>query len=135
MTSVTLATVAVSCASGPSSEALAGSRPPPTTTTTEPPPEGVTIVKITEGAFRPANVDLDVNETPVVHWRHDDIAERQYVIEARVRDDIVPFMSGTIAAGDIFEVDFSGLPPDIYRYFSFLGNQRIVGSIDTRPAQ
>jgi hypothetical protein len=32
-------------------------------------------------------------------------------------------------------VDFSELEPNIYRYFSFLGNNRVPGSIDTRPEQ
>ena len=43
--------------------------------------------------------------------------------------------SPLLTPGDTFQVDFSGLETAIYRYYSFLGNNRIPGSIDTRPQQ
>ena len=123
-----LALVATACASGPSSDDL---RPPTTTTTTEPPPEGVIIVSINNGAFRPSNLDVNVEETPIVRWVHEDTAEREYVIEARNGE----FISPPLNTGDEFEFDFSTLEPAIYRYFSFLGLTRVPGTVDTRPEQ
>jgi len=32
-------------------------------------------------------------------------------------------------------VDFREFPPALYRYNTFLGNQRIPGLVDTRPAR
>ena len=64
--------IGTSTSSGPSEDAAAASVRPPTTTTTEPPPEGVAIVKITGGAFRPSNLDIKLEETPVVQWRHEE---------------------------------------------------------------
>ncbi len=122
------ALVATACASGPSSENL---RPPTTTTTTEPPPEGVVIVSINNGAFRPSNLDVDIDETPIVRWVHEDTADREYVVEARNGE----FQSPPLNTGDTFEFDFSTLEPAIYRYFSFLGLTRVPGTVDTRPEQ
>ncbi len=119
------------CASGPSDAALAGGREPTTTTTTEPPPEGVVIVVIEGGRFRPSNLKIDLNEFQIVEWRHEDVAEREYTLEARNGE----FTSDLLTPGDTYRFDFSELEPGIYRYFSFLGNNRIPGSIDTRPAQ
>lgn len=120
--------VAVACASGPSSDDL----PAPTvTTTTEPPPEGTTIVTISNGSFRPSNLDIDLTKTPIVRWVHEDVAEREYVIVARNGE----FESPTLTPGDIFEVDFSAFEPDIYRYNATLGNSRVPGTVDTRPEQ
>ncbi len=31
-----------------------------------------------------------------------------------------------------FEFDFSALEPEIYRYYTFIGNQRVPGMVDTR---
>ena len=129
---VLLALVLGACASGPSEEALAAARAPTTTTTTEPPPEGITIVIIEGGRFRPSNLKIDLNEFQIVEWRHEDEAAREYVIEAR-EGEFEP--SPTLAAGDTFQVDFSELEPGIYRYFSFLGNNRIPGSVDTRRSE
>ena len=119
------------CASGPSDGALAGGRVPVSTTTTEPPPEGIVIVIIEGGRFRPSNLKVDLDEAPIVEWRHQDSAEREYVIQARNEE----FISETLTPGDTFQVDFSQLEPGIYRYYSFLGNNRIPGSVDTRPDQ
>ena len=120
------------CGSGPSPAALESDRAPTTTTTTEPPPEGITIVIIESGRFRPSNLKLDLNENWIVEWRHEDSAEREYVITAR---DGEWEDSPLLTPGDTFQVDFRELEPDIYRYFSFIGNSRIPGSIDTRPEQ
>jgi len=120
------------CSSGPSEDALANAKAPTTTTTTEPPPEGITIVVIESGRFRPSNLKLDTNEFWIVEWRHEDSADFEYVIEAR---DGEWESSPTLTTGDTFQVDFSDLEPDIYRYYSYLGNTRIPGSIDTRPEQ
>ena len=123
-----LALMASACASGPSSDDL---RPPTTTTTTEPPPEGVIFVSIQNGSFRPSNLDVDLDTTPIVRWVHEDDPEREYVIEARNGE----FSSGPLTTGDTFEFDFSTLEPNIYRYFSFLGLTRVPGTVDTRPDQ
>ncbi|MDJ0664498.1 MAG: hypothetical protein QNJ75_08045 [Acidimicrobiia bacterium] len=132
MLTVILALALGACGSGPSPEAIAADRAPTTTTTTEPPPEGITIVLIEGGRFRPSNLKLDLNEFQIVEWRHEDDAEREYVIEAR-NGEWEP--SPPLTPGDTFQVDFTDLEPGIYRYYSFLGNNRIPGSIDTRPQQ
>ena len=132
---VALGIVAVACGSGPSDEVLAADRRARVTTTTEPPPEGVVIVSIVDGAFRPSNVKIDVAVTPIVEWRHEDSVEREYIIEARARDGEVPFMSETLTKGDTFQVDFSELELDIYRYGATIGLTRVPGTIDTRPEQ
>lgn len=119
------------CSSGPSDAALEGGREPTTTTTTEPPPEGIVVVIIESGRFRPSNLKMDLDEAWIVQWRHEDTAEREYVIEARNGE----FTSDVLTPGDTFEVDFREFDEGIYRYFSFLGNTRVPGSIDTRPAQ
>lgn len=123
--------------SGPSEDAAAKEERPPTTTTTEPPPEGVAIVKITGGAFRPSNLDIDLTLTPIVQWRHEDEPDRLYVITSRDVDDNGDpvFISEEMTTGDVFEVDFGAMEPDIHRYFSFLGNNRIPGTVDSRPQQ
>ena len=123
-----IALVGAACSSGPASDDLPA---PTTTTTTEPPPEGIIIVSINNGAFRPSNLDVDLDETPIVRWVHEDTADREYVITARNGE----FESEPLNTGDIFEFDFSTLEPAIYRYFSFLGNTRVPGTVDTRPEQ
>ena len=119
------------CGSGPSPEVLAADRRPATTTTTEAPPEGVVFVRISNGAFRPSNLEIDPAETPIVRWVHEDDPEREYVIEARGGI----FASEALTTGDTFEVDFSELDPGIYRYFAFIGRNRVPGTVDTRPTQ
>jgi hypothetical protein len=131
----TLGISLAACGSGPSEEVLASGRRARVTTTTEPPPEGVVIVSIVDGAFRPSNVKIDVTVNPIVEWRHEDSADREYVIEARARDGEVPFMSDTMQNGDTFQVDFSQLELDIYRYGATIGLTRVPGTIDTRPEQ
>jgi hypothetical protein len=119
------------CGSGPSAAVLETHQLPSTTTTTEPPPEGVFIVHITNGAFSPANLDLDLNEYTIVEWRNDD-APREYQITSR---DAGLFESPVLKPGDSFQVDFSQFPPALYRYNTFLGAQRIPGLVDTRPSR
>ncbi len=126
-----IALVAVACSSGPTEEVLAAARVPQTTTTTEAPPEGVIVVRINNGAFRPSNLDVDLTQAWIVEWRHEDTADREYVISARNGE----FESPPLNTGDVFQVDFSGMEPDIYRYFAFLGNTRVPGTVDTRPDQ
>ena len=46
--------------SAPADEVIEAGRAPTTTTTTEPPPEGVVIVRIDNGSFRPANLAIDL---------------------------------------------------------------------------
>ena len=82
MLTVILALALGACASGPSDAALEADRAPTTTTTTEPPPEGITVVIIEGGRFRPSNLKLDLNEFWIVEWRHEDSAEREYVIQS-----------------------------------------------------
>ena len=125
---VLVGSVTAACGSGPASPNLPA---PTTTTTTEAPPEGVVVVAITNGAFRPSNLKIDLNRTPIVRWLHEDTAEREYTIVARNEE----FASNAMTPGDTFEFDFSTLEPGIYRYYSFLGNSRIPGSVDTRPEQ
>jgi hypothetical protein len=132
---VALGLVGAACGSGPSEDVLAADRRAQVTTTTEAPPEGVVIVSIVDGAFRPSNVKIDVTATPIVEWRHQDSPDREYVIEARARGGEVPFLSETLRPGDTFQVDFSQLELDIYRYGATLGLTRVPGTIDTRPEQ
>ena len=119
------------CGSGPSDAALESGKVPVSTTTTEPPPEGIVVVIIEGGRFRRSNLKLDLDEAWIVEWRHEDVAEREYTLEARNGE----FMSELMTPGSVFQVDFSELETGIYRYFSFLGNNRIPGSVDTRPEQ
>lgn len=119
------------CSSGPSPEALGRNLLPSTTTTTEPPPEGVVVVVITNGRFAPSNLSLDLNRLWIVRWENQD-PPREYQIVSR---DEGVFESPLLAPGDSFEVDFSELPTGLYRYHTFLGNQRIPGLVDTRPSR
>jgi hypothetical protein len=126
-----MALVGAGCSSGPSDTALAQNRTPQTTTTTEPPPEGVVVVRITNGSFRPSNVKIDCSVNSVVEWRHEDIPEREYVLEARNGE----FVSPPLTTGDAFQFPVCDFEPGIYRYFVNLGRNRIPGSIDSRPDQ
>ncbi len=119
------------CGSGPTEAVLAAGRIPATTTTTEAPPEGVVVVTITNGSFRPSNLKLDLNEQWIVEWQHEDTDDREYVLEGRNGE----FISPTLVNGDVYQWDLSELEPGIYRYFTWLGQQRVPGSIDTRPDQ
>lgn len=131
LTITTLAILLGACASGPSDAALEEGRIPVATTTTEPPPEGVVVVIIEGGRFRPSNLQLDLDESWIVEWRHEDVAEREYLLQARRGE----FESPPLNTGDTFQVDFREFEPGIYRYYSFLGNTRVPGSVDTRPEQ
>lgn len=122
------------CASGPSASAIALDQQPATTTTTEPTDAGIFVVRITNGSFSPSNVTLDLNESWIVEWHHED-APREYTLIASTRgEDGKPiFESPLLKEGDTFRFDFSELEPKLYRYFSLIGKQRIPGFIDTRP--
>ena len=115
--------------SEPSEATQAAGRVPTTTTTTEPPPEGVVIVRIDNGVFRPANLAIDLAVTQTIRWINED--EREYIIRANGG----VFESPPLAQGDEFEFDFSTLEPSIHRYNALVGFQRIPGSVDTRPEQ
>ena len=115
--------------SSPSDDVVEAGRAPTTTTTTEPPPEGVVIVRIDNGVFRPANLAVDLTETQTVQWVNED--PREYVIIGSGGT----FESPPLAQGDTFEFDFSTLEPAIHRYNAVIGFQRIPGSVDTRPEQ
>jgi hypothetical protein len=115
--------------SGPSEATQEAGRVPTTTTTTEPPPEGVVIVRLDNGVFRPSNLRIDLAETQIVQWVNED--PREYVIVGSGGT----FESPTLAQGDTFEFDFSTLEPAIHRYNALIGFQRIPGSVDTRPEQ
>jgi len=114
--------------SSPSASVTESAKPPTTTTTTEPPPEGVFLIAIDNGSFRPSNVLLDIDETWIVKWMNTD--PREYVLA-----DKEGLFEVTLAEGDEFEFDYSTLPPGIYRVFATVGFQRIPGTIDTRPEQ
>jgi hypothetical protein len=122
-----LALVLAACGSGPSDTALEHNQPPPTTTTTTLPPEGMAVVTISNAKFAPALLQLDLTTTWLVRWVNQD-PPREYVLSINGI-----FESPLLAPGDSFEFDFSTLEPAIYRYNTYLGNQRIPGMIDTRP--
>jgi hypothetical protein len=126
---VVLLIVGTLISSEPSEATQEAAKPPTTTTTTEPPPEGVAIVRLSNGVFRPANLDMDTAVVQVVQWVNED--PREYVIRATDGS----FESPPLAQGDTFEWDFSVLPPGIHRYNALIGFQRIPGSVDTRPNQ
>lgn len=115
--------------SSPSNATQESGRAPTTTTTTEPPPEGVTIVRLSNGVFRPANLAINIDEVQVVQWINED--PREYVIVGSGGT----FESPPLNQGDTFEFDFSTLEPAIHRYNALIGFQRIPGSVDTRPEQ
>ncbi|MBN2112699.1 MAG: hypothetical protein JW785_01070 [Acidimicrobiia bacterium] len=124
---IALALVLAACGSGPSDEALRRNEPPPTTTTTTMPPEGVVIVTIKNGKFSPALLEIELEKEWIVRWVNED-PPREYLLTSRG-----VFESETILPGESWEFDFSGLEPDIYRYYTFIGNQRVPGMVDTRP--
>lgn len=143
---VVLGLVVVACGSGPSPAARERNQQPSTTTTTEPPPEGVVIVSIENGRFTPSNLEIDLSETWIVEWRHNDepvtladgtVQSREYQIISRDRDEDREFLfeSPVLQFGDTFQVDFQEFPEDLYRYNTFLGNQRIPGLVDTRASR
>ncbi len=115
-------------ASSPSDDVTAAERLPTSTTTTAPPPEGVFIVSLDNGSFRPSNVLLDLDEAWIVKWVNED--PREYVLA-----DKGGLFEATLAEGDEFEFDYSTLEPGIYRVFATVGFQRIPGTVDTRPEQ
>jgi hypothetical protein len=131
-----VALAVAACGSGPSGAALERNQAPSTTTTTEPPPEGITVVLIENGKFTPSNLEIALEEIWIVKWENQD-PPREYQIISRDRNDDGDslFESPVLAPGDSWEFDFSTLEPDIYRYNTYIGNQRIPGLVDTRPAR
>ncbi len=130
VTTVVASSVLAACASGPSPEVAARNALPSTTTTTEPPPEGVFLIDISNGRFAPSNLTLDLNQEWIVEWQNND-PPREYQIQSS--DGL--FESPLLTPGDTWQFDFSTLEPGLYRYFTFLGLQRIPGLVDTRPAR
>lgn len=126
---VVLLAVGTVITSGPSAATEEAARVPTTTTTTEPPPEGVVIVRVSNGVFRPANLRIDLAVTQTIQWINED--DREYIIVGSGGT----FESPPLNQGDTFEFDFSTLEPAIHRYNAVLGFQRIPGSVDTRPEQ
>ncbi len=122
------ALVGAACSSGPSSPDLPL---PTTTTTTEPPPPGETVVAIRNGAFKPSNLKIDLDEVQIVRWVHEDRERFEYVLTSA--DEIWEPL--TLAKGDEFSFDFSGLEPGLYRYTAQLGNSFLPGIVDSRPEQ
>ena len=115
--------------SEPSQATLDAGRTPTTTTTSEPPPEGVVIVRLANGTFRPSNLRLDIEVAQIVQWINED--DRDYILSGTAG----LFESVPLGPGDTFEFDFSTVDPGIHRYSALIGFQRIPGSVDTRPAQ
>ncbi|GMQ98665.1 MAG: hypothetical protein BMS9Abin17_1187 [Acidimicrobiia bacterium] len=114
--------------STPSSATVEADRKPTTTTTTEPPPEGVTVVRISNGVFRPANLRIDLDVIQTVKWVNED--DREYnLVSSNKEFDVM------LAPGEEFEFDYSTVEPGINRYNALIGFQRIPGSVDSRPAQ
>ena len=126
---VVLLAVGTVITSGPSDATTEAARVPTTTTTTEPPPEGLVVVRLSNGVFRPSNLAINIEEIQIVQWINED--PREYIIVGS--DDT--FESPPLNQGDTFEFDFSTLEPAIHRYTAFVGFQRIPGSVDTRPEQ
>ncbi len=115
-------------ASSPAADVTEAAKLPTTTTTTEPPPEGVFVVLLDNGSFRPANVLLDLNEVWIVKWVNND--DREYLMA-----DKEDHFEVVLGPGDEFAFDYSTLEPGIYRVFATVGFNRIPGTIDTRPEQ
>lgn len=131
LVAVAVMVAVASCGSGPSPAAIAGG-PPTSTTTTEAPPEGVKVVLISNGVFRPQILEFELDEANIVEFRHQDRERFTYVI--RWENGIFPD-SPELARDDVYQVDMSTLPPGFYRYSAQLGLNQIPGSIDTRAAQ
>ena len=125
---VALIVIGTLITSSPSEATIAADRQPTTTTTTEPPPEGVAVVLIDNGVFRPANIKIDLDEIWIVKWINED--PREYLLV-----DSDDNFEVTLAEGDEFEFDYSTLEPGIHRYKAFIGKQRIPGAVDSRPQQ
>jgi len=114
--------------SGPSDATVASGKNPVATTTTEAPPEGITVVRIDNGVFRPANLKIDLDEVWIVRWVNDDKVE--YLLEGTEGE-----FELQLPPGASFEFDYSTLEPGIYRYRAFVGFNRVPGSVDSRPQQ
>ena len=114
--------------SGPSDATVESAKQPAVTTTTEPPPEGIAVVHIDNGVFRPANLSLNLEKEWIVRWINDDDVE--YLLQ-----DTEDEFEVTLGPNDEFEFDYSTLEPAIHRYRAFIGFNRIPGSVDTRPDQ
>jgi hypothetical protein len=126
--SVVLVAIGTLKTSGPSDATIESDKTPIATTTTEAPPEGISIVHIDNGVFRPANLKMNLDEVWIVRWINDDDVE--YLLQGSEDE-----FEEQLAPGDSFEFDYSTLEPDIHRYRAFVGFNRIPGSVDTRPEQ
>lgn len=115
--------------SQPSQATQDAGRTPTTTTTSEPPPEGVVVVRLANGSFRPSNLRLDLDVAQIVQWINED--DRDYVLSGSAG----LFEAVELGPGATFEFDFSTVDPAIHRYSALIGFQRIPGSVDSRPAQ
>lgn len=104
------------------------------------------FVVIENGRFSPSNLEIDLSESWIVEWQHNDapvtladgtVRSREYQIISRDRNEDRTFLfeSPVMEFGDTFQVDFSELDEDIYRYNTFLGQQRIPGLVDTRATR
>ena len=131
-----LSITVAACASGPSDAVAERNEAPSTTTTTEPPPEGVIVVLIENGKFTPSNLELALEEFWLVTWENMDPPREYSIISRDKKEDGSPlFESPVLLPGDSWQFDFSTVEPDLYRYNTFIGNQRIPGLVDTRPEQ
>jgi len=113
---------------GPSDATVESGKLPVATTTTQAPPEGISIVHIDNGVFRPANLKMNLDEVWIVRWVNNDDVE--YLLQG-TEDEF----ESKLGPGATFEFDYSTLEPDIHRYRAFIGFNRIPGSVDTRPEQ
>lgn len=130
---VGLMVAVVACGSGPSPEAIERNVRPSTTTTTEPPPEGVTIVVVVDGRFEPSILQFTLEEFWIVEFENRDDIEYQIASQARNENGELLFESPLLAPGDIWQLDLREYEPGLYRYVTFVGNQRIPGLINTNP--
>jgi hypothetical protein len=130
-TAIALVLFSAACGSGPSPEALERNQPPLTTTTTEAAPAEVVVVTIENGKFSPSVLEIDLTKQWIVRWDNDD-PPREYSIISRTAG---LFESPIIKPGESWEFDFSTMEPGLYRYSTYLGDQRIPGLVDTRPAR
>jgi hypothetical protein len=130
-TIIVFALLLAACGSGPSPEALDRNQPPSTTTTTEAASAEVVVVRIENGKFSPSLLEIDLTKQWIVRWENDD-PPREYTIISRTAG---LFESPVIKPGESWEFDFSKVEPGLYRYHTFVGDQRIPGLIDTRPAR
>jgi hypothetical protein len=125
--------VLAACGSGPSPEALERNQSPSTTTTTEPPPEGVTVVGVIDGRFEPSILQFTLDDAWIVEFENRDDMPYTITSQGRGADGAFLFESPELAPGDTWQVDMREFDPGLYRYVTYVGNQRIPGLINTNP--